>query len=122
MIRTAEEERARRKAYDAEYNRRPAVRARYREWKRRNRKRADYGIQPEEFEALKAAQNFVCAICGREPRPYAGKVEGFNVDHCHATNSVRGLLCGNCNRAIGLLGDDPAVLDAAAAYLRKHAT
>jgi UDP-N-acetyl-D-mannosaminuronic acid transferase (WecB/TagA/CpsF family) len=36
------------------------------------------------------------------------------------TGQVRGLLCGKCNSAIGLLGDDPEVIKAAARYVAKH--
>jgi hypothetical protein len=42
------------------------------------------------------------------------------VDHSHETGAFRGLLCHSCNRAIGLLGDDPARLRAAAEYLEDH--
>ena len=41
------------------------------------------------------------------------------IDHDHKTNNVRGLLCNLCNRAIGLLQDDPELIDKAAAYIRK---
>ncbi|MGK2948022.1 MAG: endonuclease domain-containing protein, partial [Acidimicrobiales bacterium] len=40
------------------------------------------------------------------------------VDHDHRTGAVRGLLCGPCNRAIGLLRDSPVVCRLAAEYLR----
>jgi hypothetical protein len=40
-------------------------------------------------------------------------------DHNHATGAARGWLCVTCNSAIGLLGDNPRILDAAAAYLRS---
>lgn len=40
-----------------------------------------------------------------------------HVDHCHKTGRVRGVLCFNCNSAIGKLGDDPDVVRRAVAYL-----
>ena len=47
---------------------------------------------------------------------------GANVDHCHKTGLIRGLLCARCNKAIGWFGDDPALLEAAALYLRQRTT
>jgi len=41
-------------------------------------------------------------------------------DHSHETNTVRGVLCGRCNRAIGLLQDRPDLLRAAAQYLETQ--
>lgn len=40
------------------------------------------------------------------------------VDHAHDDGRVRGLLCDNCNRGIGLLGESPDALIRAAAYLQ----
>lgn len=44
-----------------------------------------------------------------------------HVDHCHETGRVRGVLCFNCNSAIGKLGDDPDTLRRATAYLEGNA-
>ena len=44
-----------------------------------------------------------------------------HVDHCHQTGRVRGVLCFNCNSAIGKLGDDPDTLRRAIAYLEGNA-
>jgi hypothetical protein len=46
----------------------------------------------------------------------------WNLDHDHATGKFRGWLCSRCNGAIGMLKDDPALADAAAAYLRARKT
>ncbi|MFE7628779.1 endonuclease VII domain-containing protein [Streptomyces sp. NPDC057509] len=43
------------------------------------------------------------------------------VDHCHRAGRVRGVLCFNCNSAIGKLGDDPDALRRAIAYLEGNA-
>ncbi len=60
------------------------------------------------------AQRRRCAVCGRKLGPRTP-----HVDHDHETGRVRGLLHGSCNRALGLLRDDPDVLESGARYLRR---
>ncbi|MFF3290030.1 endonuclease VII domain-containing protein [Streptomyces sp. NPDC003023] len=55
----------------------------------------------------------ICTICLIAP--------AVHVDHCHRTGRVRGVLCFNCNSAIGKLGDDPDTLRRAIAYLEGNA-
>lgn len=97
----------------------PAV-ARERAW--RIRLRRYYGIDLPEFNALREAQAFRCAICGRheDEIPKARPIDNSSlvVDHCHQTNKVRGLVCNPCNLVIGHAREDEAVLVAAIAYLR----
>lgn len=81
-----------------------------------------FGITLEQYEQMLADQGGVCAVCGKvedEIHPQSKKVRNLNVDHCHQTGRVRGLLCNSCNRGIGLLNDDPTVLRQALAYLEK---
>jgi hypothetical protein len=82
------------------------------------RRRAAHGIDEVQYEAMVTAQNGACAICQGKPR---GRKTRLCVDHCHASGRIRGLLCDACNRAIGLLGDDPVRLRAAAHYLTTDA-
>lgn len=81
------------------------------------------GMSHEERDMLLTQQGGTCAICGTcEP----GK-RGWHLDHdhncCpgtkHCGNCIRGVLCSNCNTAIGLLRDDPSLLRAAADYLLR---
>lgn len=51
-----------------------------------------------------------CAIC-------ADPTRRVGWDHDHLTGRHRGWLCNNCNAALGLLRDSPALLTRAAAYL-----
>ena len=77
--------------------------------------RTKYGLTPEQYSEMLAAQNGVCAIC-REPPPADILL---SVDHCHRTSHVRGLLCKPCNLAIGNMKDDAARLRAAANYVEN---
>jgi hypothetical protein len=70
-----------------------------------------YGMSRAEVEALSAKQDHRCAICG-----WQGKL---HVDHHHAKNMLRGLLCGKCNRGIGMFGDSTELLRSAIEYLKK---
>jgi len=82
-----------------------------------------YDISLEQYNQMLVAQNNVCALC---KRPETGrtskgnKIKFLSVDHCHATNKVRGLLCGDCNRAIGLFRDNSELCFAAGYYLKPH--
>ncbi|GHH18880.1 endonuclease VII domain-containing protein [Streptomyces lanatus] len=68
-----------------------------------------YGLTEAERDEMVASQMGLCVICLKAP--------AVHVDHCHKTGRVRGVLCFNCNSAIGKLGDDPDAVRRAAAYL-----
>ena len=91
-----------------------AVRARAERERQLQRK---YGLGVAEFDAILAAQDGRCAICGTD----APNGHGWQVDHDHESGAVRGILCFGCNVGIGHLHDDPALLRAAAAYLERNA-
>jgi len=79
-----------------------------------------YGLSLESYQALFEKQNGVCRICKKAESildKRTGEKVMLAVDHDHATGRIRGLLCGNCNRALGLLGDSPEILRTAADYL-----
>lgn len=81
----------------------------------------DFGITIKQYEAMLFTQNDVCAICGRrETATFKGKVKQLAVDHNHATDKNRALLCTKCNTGLGGFEDDPERLEKAAAYLRYH--
>lgn len=90
--------------------------------RRRHQLRSLYGLTVEQYNALLREQAGVCAVCGKgEPNAHGrtGKQFRLSVDHCHETGEVRGLLCQSCNRAIGLLGDDPTLMRKAISYLLR---
>lgn len=78
-----------------------------------------YGITPERFEEMYyKEQKQCCAVC---ITPFLNESEAY-VDHDHSSKWVRGLLCHQCNVAIGLLRDDPKVISNAAEYVVSNAT
>jgi hypothetical protein len=74
-----------------------------------------YGITVEDYDQMLESQGGGCYICGVGPSSRA-----LDIDHDHRTGKVRGLLCSNHNRALGLLGDDPDLLLAAHTYLVRQ--
>lgn len=95
-------------------------------WARKSRELMDqrrnwqYGITNEIYEALLSSQGGGCGICGRKENiSRKGKPRAMSVDHCHETGAVRGLLCNNCNAAIGHLQDDVEIVLKAALYLER---
>lgn len=76
-----------------------------------------FGITMEEYLRLRKKQKKRCAICRK---PYSTKQEMLSVDHNHETGQVRGLLCGSCNRGLGLFTDNPKALRRAARYLEAN--
>lgn len=89
-----------------------------REWNsgraRKNRLKRLFRLSEAEYGLMLVKCVFSCQICGeREPVPN----RNLAVDHNHETGEIRGLLCSCCNRAIGLLRDDPAIIRRAASYV-----
>ena len=78
----------------------------------------NYGLTFEEFEAMLSNQDNCCAIC-KSTKPL-GRHKRFNVDHHNKTGRVRGLLCSNCNTALGLVDDNIHTLKSMIEYLEHH--
>lgn len=88
-------------------------------YKKRCRKyslKRKYNITPEYYDKLLIKQNNKCAVCGVNQEDY---YKILAVDHNHKTGKVRGLLCENCNRGIGLFKDDINTLFKVIKYLEK---
>lgn len=82
----------------------------------RHMKRA-YGIDFEGYSYLIEKHNGVCAICRKSPPNHYKK--RLCIDHCHTTGKIRGLLCDDCNTAIGLLQDSTELMSNAIHYLNN---
>lgn len=86
----------------------------YRQRARASVRKSLYGVSGDRYTELWTQQGGVCSIC------LLGEQEGereMAVDHDHATGAVRGLLCGKCNKALGLLDERPHRMRRAADYL-----
>lgn len=75
-----------------------------------------YGITHAQYDNVLLSQNGCCAICDEPSKE--GQL--LCVDHNHDTGIVRGLLCKQCNFAIGLLKDSVSRLEKAKQYLNKY--
>lgn len=88
-----------------------------------NRYQKEYGISVKDVENMLKEQDYLCAICNTEGFAMSDKVYNtLNVDHDHKTGKVRGMLCHNCNRALGLLQDSTEILQKAINYLKGATT
>ena len=72
-----------------------------------------YGISVADYERMLQSQNGGCFICGKQPATN----RALDIDHDHATGTVRGLLCSTHNRALGLMNDDISLLLKSIKYL-----
>jgi len=84
--------------------------------------RKKFGITPQQYVKVYAPK--VCAICGSPDSVVSGKLQRLVIDHDHkkeGPESIRGILCHQCNLMLGYAEDNPAMLRAAADYLEDYA-
>jgi hypothetical protein len=114
--------------YDKEYHNRPEVKARQKQYrkdrkeqiraykkeynKKYGRKRR-YNLNEQEFIEMLSRQNNRCAICS-----VSLECKKVCLDHNHETKRIRGLLCHNCNVALGLFKDNLLIIESAIKYMR----
>lgn len=84
---------------------------------------SQYGMSLKEFHDMLEGQDHKCAIC----RSKGFKMSSHQrvllvVDHDHSNGNIRGLLCHNCNRGLGLFQDSREFLITAANYLEGATT
>ena len=82
---------------------------------RESQLKSKYGITLNDVNEMKIKQSNCCAICKEE----FVKNKKINVDHCHKTGKVRGLLCHSCNTSLGKFKDSVEILNNAIKYLKK---
>ena len=85
--------------------------------RRKQRLKQNYGISLEQYQEMLIQHNNKCAVCNEEH-----KRRPLNVDHCHTTGKVRGLLCDKCNMALGLLKDSKDLINNLGKYLNAYPT
>jgi hypothetical protein len=73
--------------------------------------RRKFKLTEDQYNNLMKNEN--CQICNVELTKKC-------IDHCHSSNKVRGVLCNNCNTALGLVGDNVSILSEMIKYLQKH--
>ena len=80
-----------------------------------------YNISKEKYFNLLQEQKGLCAneYCKKPPGDY-GKETRLHIDHNHKTGKVRGLLCVNCNHALGKVKDDKLILMGLIDYLNER--
>lgn len=86
--------------------------------RRRKTLQYTYGLTLAGFERMNTDQGGRCAICRQKPS--GGRSPHLVVDHNHDTGRIRGLLCTQCNTALGLLAEDISRIQAAIDYLETH--
>lgn len=75
-----------------------------------------YGISLDSYNKMFAKQKGCCAICGRNQSEFNRRL---HVDHSHTTNKVRGLLCVNCNKVVGILENYQGKLKQYYSYINR---
>jgi hypothetical protein len=103
-----------RKSYRENNKERFAVSARKKYLKHR------YNLSVEDYTVMLEKQNNSCAICNVTSNKITNNDCNFAVDHCHETGKIRGLLCNQCNRALGMFLDRVDILEKATAYLKSY--
>lgn len=106
------------------YNNTPARKKKHKAIARKCHLKITFNMTPEEFSNLFNNQKKRCAGCGS--KQHHGK--GWNIDHDHACcpgrkscgKCVRGILCAQCNQALGLLRDNTETLKRLIKHLQKR--
>ena len=88
-------------------------------YNRKSQLKTRYGISLEQFAEMVDQINSQCPICKSELIFGTMEARTAVIDHNHDTNRVRGIICNNCNRALGFLPNKEVLLSAVA-YLDQN--
>jgi len=84
---------------------------------RKYKLKSQYNMTPEQYDEMFNNQEGKCLIC---KRPEIEFKKGLEIDHCHVTGKVRGLLCMDCNTGLGKFKDNITLLQKAIEYLNHN--
>jgi hypothetical protein len=101
--------------YEKNKDRKKALSQKYKHIKKDKDLQSTYGINLATYNQMLVEQGRRCKIC---QAPQGDLKRSLCVDHDHNTGKVRGLLCDNCNRSLGLLKDNVNILERAVSYLQ----
>ncbi len=79
-----------------------------------------YNLSLEQYQRLIDKQNNLCKLCNKTLLKVRGKMLSPVVDHDHATNEIRGILCCRCNVSVGALGDSIKSFERILKYLKRE--
>ena len=82
------------------------------------RRQIRYGITKQQYDEMLEKQQYCCAVCFIHMEKTSKKI--LDVDHCHSTGEIRGLLCNACNQALGLFKDNKQYISMAIQYLENQ--
>ena len=99
------------------YKNKPENKIKATETRRNWTRKTKYNFPQELYDERLNSQGGVCAICGTDTPGGRGQ---FHADHNHQTNQPRGVLCHNCNVALGNFKDNSELLQKAIEYLNKY--
>lgn len=86
-----------------------------------NRLQKLYGVNLKQVLKMYEEQGGKCKICRTEGFKLSPNADNnLVVDHCHINGGVRGMLCHNCNRALGMLQDNVEYLKSAIEYIEDY--
>lgn len=91
-------------------------------WECNSAGRRALGITRKILQEMLDRQGGICPICTKtiSIERHAPAEFHAHVDHDEETGKVRDLLCGACNRGIGIFRHEVVRLHRAAKYLQKH--